>query len=99
LILHSGISHSDQDGRNSASYDLMEPARPILDSWFFHWLKRAAFAKRDFFEDYRGAIRIMRPLTSHLAMTAVLWRGTAAQLGQWFHKQLSGENVPLRLRL
>jgi CRISPR/Cas system-associated endonuclease Cas1 len=90
--------HADKDKRASLAYDLMEPARPILYRWFFHWLQSATFGKRDFFEDYRGQIRLMRPSNSRLAMTAALWREIADQLAQWFYKRLSGKNASLRLK-
>jgi CRISPR-associated endonuclease Cas1 len=93
-----GTLHADKDDRASLAYDLMEPARPILDRWFFHWLQSATFSKRDFFEDYRGQIRLMRPLNSHLAMTAALWREIADQLAQWFYQRLIGKNASLRLK-
>jgi CRISPR-associated protein Cas1 len=43
-----GILHADKDGRASLAYDLMEPARPVLDRWLLHWLQSATFSKRDF---------------------------------------------------
>lgn len=93
-----GIMHADKDDRASLAYDLIEPARPILDQWFCHWLQSATFSKRDFMEHGRGNIRIIRPLSSHLAMTAALWRGIAEQLAQWFYQCLeTGKVVPLRL--
>jgi hypothetical protein len=76
----------------------MEPARPILDRWFFHLLQSTTFSKRDFSEDYRGQIRLMRPLNPHLAMTAAIWREIAEQLAQWFYKRLSGQSASLRLK-
>jgi CRISP-associated protein Cas1 len=92
-----GILHADKDNRASLAYDLMEPARPILDRWLLHWLQSATFSKRDFREDIYGFIRVTHPLNSHLAMTAALWRGIAEQLAQWIYQRLSGANVHLRL--
>jgi CRISPR-associated protein Cas1 len=92
-----GILHADKDSRASLAYDLMEPARPVLDRWLLHWLQSATFNKRDFREDVFGFIRVTHPLNSHLAMTSALWRGMAEQLAQWIYKRLSGENVKLRL--
>jgi CRISPR-associated endonuclease Cas1 len=89
-----GIMHADKDDRASLAYDLIEPARPILDRWFFHWVKSTTFSKRDFIEGANGAVRITRPLSSHLAMTAGLWRGLAEQLAQWFYQCLSTERAP-----
>src|ERR1700737_2349619 len=92
-----GMLHADKDGRASLAYDLMEPARPVLDRWLLHWLQSATFSKRDFREDIYGFIRVTHPLNSHLAMTAALWRGIAEQLAQWICRRLSGEKPHLRL--
>jgi hypothetical protein len=92
-----GILHADKDGRASLAYDLMEPARPILDRWLLHWLQSVTFSKRDFREDIYGFIRVTHPLNSHLAMTAALWRGIAEQLAQWIYKRVSRETARLRL--
>jgi CRISPR-associated endonuclease Cas1 len=92
-----GILHADKDNRPSLAYDLMEPLRPLLDHWFFDWLWTATFSKRDFREDIHGFIRCTHPLTSHLAMTAALWRSMAESVVQWFYKRLSGEQARLRL--
>jgi hypothetical protein len=92
-----GILHADKDGRASLAYDLMEPARGLLDRWLLHWLRSVTFSKRDFREDIYGFVRVTHPLNSHLAMTAALWRGMAEQLALWIYKRLSGENAALRL--
>ncbi len=92
-----GILHADKVGGTSLAYDLMEPARPLLDRWLLHWLQTATFSKRDFREDIYGFIRVTHPLTSHLAMTAALWRGIAEQLAEWIYRRLNGENAALRL--
>lgn len=88
-----GIMHTDKDNRASLAYDIIEPLRPILDRWFFQWLQSTTFSRRDFIEDMSGGVRIMRPLSSHLAMTAALWRGLADHLARWFYKCLSTERV------
>jgi CRISP-associated protein Cas1 len=105
IALHStgldpsiGLLHEDKDNRASLAYDLMEPARPILDRWFFQWLQYTTFSKRDFFETIEGFIRVTHPLNSHLAMTAVLWRGLADQLVRWFLARLTGD-MKAQLRL
>jgi CRISPR-associated endonuclease Cas1 len=94
LDVSLGILHTDKDNRASLTYDLLETARSILDLWYFHWLQSATFSKRDFIEGANGAVRITRPLSSHLAMTAGLWRGLAEQLAQWFYQCLSTERIP-----
>jgi CRISPR-associated endonuclease Cas1 len=58
-----GILHVDaKDERASAAYDLLAPLRPIVDRWLLSWLREATFSRRDFFEDGRGAVRLMNPL-------------------------------------
>lgn len=83
-----GILHTDKADRASLAYDLMEPIRPIVDSWLFQWLQSMTFNKRDFYEDRQGKITIARPLTAHLAMTAPLWRSLAEPAVSWFYKIL-----------
>jgi hypothetical protein len=90
-----GVLHADKDDRASLAYDLIEPARSIVDYWFLHWLKNATFSKRDFLEDVSGGVRIMRPLSSHLAMSAGLWRGIADKLAQWFVACLQNDKIRL----
>jgi len=92
-----GILHADKPGRASLAYDIMETVRPAVDLWLFDWLREAVFSKRDFGEGSNGAIRISRPLTSHLAMTAALWRQPADDAAAWVAKRLAGEHPKLHL--
>jgi hypothetical protein len=55
-------------------------------------------AKRDFFEQHDGSIRITHPLLSHLAMTAALWRSPADDVAAWVAAKLRGEKARLRVR-
>jgi CRISP-associated protein Cas1 len=89
-----GVLHLDKEDRASLSYDLLELARPAVDSWVLQWLSEATFNKRDFFEDSRGAVTIVRPLTAHLALTAPMWRKIAEPLVTWFHTSLLSGKVP-----
>jgi hypothetical protein len=94
-----GVLHADaNDSRASAAYDLLEPLRPIVTRWLIAWLREASFAKRDFIEGLQGEVRLMRPLPSHLSMTAVLWRAPAAAIVEWFVRRLAGKRAKLRLR-
>jgi CRISPR-associated protein Cas1 len=88
-----GVLHLDKEDRASLAYDLLELARPTVDSWAFRWLSEATFNKRDFFEDSRGAVTIVRPLSAHLALTAPMWRKVAEPLVTWFHSVLLSEKV------
>src|SRR5512138_1086482 len=46
-------------------------------------------SKRDFYEERDGTIRITRPLTSHLAMTAAIWRPTTQAVAAWLARALA----------
>ena len=69
-----GIFHTDAARRASLTFDAMEAVRPRVDSWLAALLADASFSKRDFYEEFDGTIPITRPLTSHLSMTAPIWR-------------------------
>jgi hypothetical protein len=93
-----GIFHSDQPARPSLTYDAMEAIRPIIDLWLYFWVRsEGSFAKRDFEEADDGGIRITRPLNSHLAMTAALWRAPADNIAAWLAARLRGERPRLRV--
>jgi CRISP-associated protein Cas1 len=85
-----GIFHTDALRRASLTYDAMEAVRPSVDGWLAAWLADARFSKRDFYEESDGTIRITRPLTSHLAMTAPIWRPAAQAVAGWLAGALMG---------
>jgi CRISPR-associated protein Cas1 len=89
-----GIFHTDRDRRPSLAYDVMEVARPYVDAWLAQWLADARFSKRDFHEETDGAIRLTRPLTSHLAMSAPIWRTPASMVAHWLPQALSAGEGP-----
>jgi CRISPR-associated protein Cas1 len=78
-----GVFHTDTARRASLTYDAIEAVRPCVDGWLAAWLAEARFSKRDFHEETDGTIRITRPLTSHLAMTAPIWRPAAQAVAGW----------------
>ena len=84
-----GIFHTDRDRRASLAYDAIEVVRPYVDSWLAAWLATARFSKRDFYEEGDGTIRLTRPLTSHLAMTAAIWRTAAQAVAGWLARSLA----------
>jgi CRISPR-associated protein Cas1 len=86
-----GIFHTDTARRASLTYDAMEAVRPSVDSWLAAWLAEARFSKRDFYEESDGTIRITRPLTSHLAMTAPIWRPAAQAVAGWLARAFMGD--------
>jgi CRISPR-associated endonuclease Cas1 len=85
-----GIFHADKERRASLAYDAIECVRPYVDSWLVYWLASAHFSKRAFYEEEDGAIRLTRPLTSHLAMTAAIWRPAAQAVAGWLVRALVG---------
>ena len=92
-----GIFHTDAARRASLTYDAMEAVRPGVDGWLAAWLADASFSKRDFYEESDGTIRITRPLTSHLAMTAPIWRPAAQAVAGWLARTLT-EGLPEKRR-
>jgi len=94
-----GVFHTDKVSRPSLTYDAMEIVRPYVDAWLAAWLRAARFSKRDFYEEPDGTIRITRPLTSHLAMTAPLWRQAAAAVAEWLAQCLTARGAPYSLQL
>lgn len=86
-----GIFHTDAARRASLTYDAMEAVRPCVDGWLAAWLADASFSKRDFYEESDGTIRITRPLTSHLAMTAPVWRPAAQSVAGWLALAFAGD--------
>jgi hypothetical protein len=96
-----GIFHTDAARRASLTYDAMEAVRPGVDGWLAAWLAAwladASFSKRDFYEESDGTIRITRPLTSHLAMTAPIWRPAAQAVAGWLARTLT-EGLPEKRR-
>ena len=61
-----GILHADAVGRPSFACDLMEAIRPMVDEHVLAVLN-GPLRKRDFFEDGRGVVRCLAPMTHRLA--------------------------------
>jgi hypothetical protein len=78
-----GIFHADKEGRASLAYDAIEPVRPYIEAWLLCCIAECRFAKRDFYEEPDGTIRLTRPLSSWLALTAPLWRQAADVVARW----------------
>jgi len=47
--------HEDKPDRALLAYDLAEPARWIVERWFFSLLQTTTFSKRDFFRGFGGS--------------------------------------------
>jgi CRISPR-associated endonuclease Cas1 len=75
-----GILHVDTVNRNSLAYDLMEPARPLVDRFLLDLLDRNAFTATNFFENGQGVCRVLPPLTHALIESLPAWRRTVAPI-------------------
>jgi CRISPR-associated endonuclease Cas1 len=78
-----GMLHADKEGRASLAYDAVEALRPYIEAWLLALLAETVFAKRDFYEEGDGTIRLTRPLSGHLALTAALWARGAETVAAW----------------
>lgn len=78
-----GVLHADRESRASLAYDAVEVLRPYIEAWLLALFAETVFAKRDFYEESNGTIRVTRPLTGHLAMTAPLWARGAETVAVW----------------
>jgi CRISPR-associated protein Cas1 len=87
------VFHQDQDRRRSMALDALEALRPFVDAYALRWLTEARFAKRDFSERPDGSVRITRPLSSHLAMTSIIWRRAAEIVAGWLREALTTAHV------
>ena len=52
----------------------MEPARGDVDNFFIDFLEERVFERAQFFENHRGVVRVMPPLSHQLAETSLRWK-------------------------
>jgi CRISPR/Cas system-associated endonuclease Cas1 len=69
----AGVSHTDNQYRDSFAYDVMEPIRPYVDEWLLDFTKTHLFSKINFYENKDGGVRLTLKLTPYLAETLPLW--------------------------
>ena len=68
-----GVLHNDKPGRDSMTWDLVEPVRPLIDQYVIDLVRTHTFSRRDFHETRTGQCRILEPLTHDLAATMPRW--------------------------
>jgi CRISPR-associated protein Cas1 len=78
-----GIFHVDQPNRDSLACDLMEPVRPLVDSYLADWITTQPFKREWFFEQRNGNARLMATLTERLSETAPKWARAVAPIAEW----------------
>ncbi len=76
-----GIFHTDQRNRASLAFDVMEAARPAVDSYLLDFLNTEQFSRHDFAEARDGSCRLSTTLAQRLSETVLLWRGEIAPFG------------------
>jgi len=69
-----GVLHRDAPNRDSLACDLMEPVRPLVDSYLFDWIGRGPLRREWFFEQGNGNCRLVAPFVAQLSETAPIWR-------------------------
>ena len=67
-----GTLHADSDGRDSLTYDLMEPLRPRVDSQVLGWVAATKWRRTDFKVTVEGIVRLHQDLAKVVVQKAVL---------------------------
>jgi CRISPR-associated endonuclease Cas1 len=99
LGLDPGLAflHSDTAARDSLACDLMEPVRPLVDSYVLDWITRMPLKREWFFEERDGNCRLMASLASQLSETATTWGSAVAPLAEWVVRTLWATTIkPVR---
>ena len=84
-----GILHVDYRNRDSFALDLMEAARPDVDTYVLQLLQTRTFKRKDFAETVRGVCRINPPLSHELGETAPHWGQRIAPIVEAVAAQLA----------
>lgn len=74
-----GIFHADRDARASFVYDVMEPARPIVDRLVLQFVQTHTLSNGDCWETREGFCRLDPYLTASLARWLIALKVAAAQ--------------------
>ena len=82
-----GVLHSDTKARNSLACDLMEPIRPLVDSYLLDWITHEPLKKEWFFEQRDGSCRLMASLAIRLSETAPMWRRAIVPVAEWVARE------------
>jgi CRISPR-associated endonuclease Cas1 len=85
-----GLLHADQRSRDSLALDVMEPVRPLVDSYVLGILKTRVFSAKDFFETREGVCRLLPPLTHMIAEANSNWSQAVAPVVERVAIRLSG---------
>jgi CRISPR-associated endonuclease Cas1 len=78
-----GVLHVDTTARDSLACDLMEPVRPLVDSYLLDWITRQPLSREWFFEQRDGNCRLMGSFAARLSQTAPTWGRAVAPYAEW----------------
>ena len=74
LIPSVGLGlHADTPNRDSLAFDVLEPCRPLMESWVLSWIAREPLHRSDFYEIPSGNVRLATALCRKLAETVSVW--------------------------
>lgn len=77
-----GIVHTDMRNRDSLTFDLLEPLRPVVEHHVLQLLASRHFTARDFHETREGACRLLPPLTHELATWTTDYAAAVAPIAE-----------------
>lgn len=84
-----GIIHADRDGRASFVYDLMEPARPIVDRMVFDFIRSHTFSEGECWETRDGHCQLDPALVVQIAPWIGQLRAAISPLARDMAKEFS----------
>jgi CRISPR-associated endonuclease Cas1 len=85
-----GVLHSDAPNRDSLVFDIIETARPGLDSWLLNWLQSEPLRRSDFVEEQNGNCRLVGAFAAKLSETTAVWSKLVAPWAEWVAQTLWG---------
>jgi CRISPR-associated endonuclease Cas1 len=77
-----GVLHVDTQCRDSLALDVMEPVRPLIDSYLLNWISRETLKREWFFEERDGNCRLMGSFAVRLSETAPTWGRAVAPIAE-----------------
>lgn len=89
-----GFLHLSRPNRDSLAFDIMEPVRPDVECWLYHWLTTEPLCRGDFFETGTGNCRLMTHLCARLSETAPTWGKLIAPWAEYVARTLWAMTSP-----
>jgi CRISPR-associated endonuclease Cas1 len=98
-----GVLHVDTTARDSLACDLMEPVRPLVDSYLLDWITRQPLSREWFLEQRDGNCRLLESFAARLSLTAPTWGRAVAPYAEWvaraFWSTIRKPDTPFATRL